>query len=139
MNAVTGKWIARRMSKSKPMTKREMLRKWPVLKSLDEISQGIDWIEANTTTSDNPFLFNWEAGEARWGFRSTWEPVKINLAWNLSYLTTRADTTAMVLGHAVNSPVVSMTPAEMRLAKSLHAQLSGLVATLEMVRDALKV
>lgn len=127
------------MATHKPMTKRAMLAKWPTLGSIGEINAGIDWIEANTATSDNPFLFVWDNGDAVWGFRSTWVPVKANLGWNLSYLYTRAETTAKVMAHAIDSPVVTMTPAETRLAKNLNAQLSGLVATLEMVRDALKV
>ena len=115
------------------MTKRAMLRKWPTLGSIEEISGAINWIERSTTLSDNPFLFVWDRGDAVWGFRSNFSEVAHNLSWNLRYMLTRMRTTERVLDHAINSPVVAMTPKEKLAAKSAQAQVGGTVAFLESI------
>lgn len=137
MNAVKGKYLARKMARSRPMTKRAMLRKWPSLGSIQEIGDAINWIEANTTLAVNPFLFYWDGGEARWGFRSTFATITPNLRWNLRYLLTRLETTEAVLDHAINSPVVTMTMSERRAAKAIAAQAGGTAAFLQSMIHAL--
>jgi len=132
-----GKYLATKMAKSKPMTKRDMLRKWRSLGSIQEINDAIDWIEANTGLSDNPFLFVWDRGEAVWGFRNTWGEVALNIKWNLRYLLTRMETTETVLSHALASPVVTMTPSERRVVKAISAQAGGTVAFLQQMVVAL--
>lgn len=143
MNAATdGKKLASKMAASKPMTKQQILRKWPSFGSIKRIDAAIDWIEENTTLSNNPFLVVPTAGtyggtEWLWGFRLTWGVVGLNLAWNVRYLTTRTQTQMKVLDHAINSPVVTMTPAEQRVAKSVLAQMGGTVAFLQAMQYAL--
>ena len=136
-SATYGQMLAKRMANQKPMTKRAILSKWPAFTSVWTINLAIDWIEANTSTSDNPFLFVWDRGEAVWGFRSTFEPVRANVLFNVSYLLTRAETTQQVLDHAINSPVVTMTPSELRACKGLNAQLGGVVAYLQSTAEEL--
>src|SRR5262245_47983361 len=134
---IVGQYLAKRMAKSKPLTKRQMLRKWPKLGDVHEISRSINWIEANTGLSDNPFLFVWDRGEAVWGFRHSFPEVSLNLAWNMRYLMTRMETFQTVLDHAINSPVVVMTPAERRAAKAVSAQAGGTVAFMQSMASAL--
>ena len=132
-----GRYLAARMAKAKPMTKRAMLKKWPQLTSIGHIDLAIDWIEANTTLSDNPFLFVWDSGEAVWGFKDTYGKVAVNLTWNLRYLQTRFDTFQRVLDHAIQSPVVAMTPKERQTAKAISAQAGGVVAYIQAMAAAL--
>jgi hypothetical protein len=132
-----GKRLAQRMATRKPMTKRAMLKKWPAFGSIANIEIAIDWIEQNTVLSENPLLFVWENGEAVWGFRQSFGEVAINLKWNVRYLKTRTETFQKVLDHAINSPVVTMTIGEQRLAKSMAAQMGGVVAYLNAVEHAL--
>ena len=134
---IAGKYLARKMATSKPLTKQQMLRKWRSLGSITNIEHGIDWIEANTSTSDNPFLFVWDRGSAVWGFRHSFPEVSINLSWNLRYLGTRMATFQRVLDHAIASPVVVMTASEKRAAKSVAAQAGGVVAYIQSMAKAL--
>ncbi len=132
-----GQYLARKMANHKPLTKQQMLRKWKTLGSVYNIERGIDWIEANTSTSDNPFLFVWDNGSPSWGFRDTFGIVRVNLLWNLQYLMTRMQTTQTVLDHAIASPVVAMTQTERRIAKSISAQAGGTVAFIDSMIHAI--
>jgi len=134
-----GQYLAKKMAtQRKPLTKREMLRRWSSLGNLGTIDAGIDWIEANTPYSNNPFLFLWDRGEARWGFRNSyWGGVAPNLSWNLGYMRTRFSTFERVLDHAISSPVVQMTPKEKVTAKSVLAQTGGIIAYIDSMAKVL--
>lgn len=132
-----GRMLAQRMATRKPMTKRDILKKWPKFGYLGNVDLAINWIEANTSTSDNPFLFVWDRGEAVWGFRNQFYPVAFNLLWNIRYLRTRIGTFQKVLGHAIDSPVVAMTMGEHRAAKAMLAQMGGVTAYIDTTVDAL--
>lgn len=127
---IAGQYIATKMAGHKPLTKQQMLRKWKTLRSIRNIEHGINWIEANTSLSNNPFLFVWNHGSPEWGFKHSFGEVRPNINWNLRYLMTRMQTTESVLNHMLASPVVTMTPAERRIAKSIAAQAGGTVAFL---------
>ncbi len=132
-----GQMLAKRMATRQPMTKRAILKKWPAFGSRDNIALGIDWIEDNTGLSNNPFLFRWEGGEAVWAFRAQFKPIAFNLLWNVKYLHTRVGTFQRVLDHAIDSPVVTMTMAEQRVAKGMLAQMGGVVSYIESVMGSL--
>lgn len=139
MGKTVGQYIAKKMAKSGPLTKQQMLRKWPSLGSIWAIDQGINWIEANTGLSDNPFLVVPVNNEWQWGFRSNFHTeVRLNLWFNMKYLITRSTTFETVLAHAINSPVVAMTANERRIAKAILAQVGGTIAFMQSMEHALR-